>query len=164
MIEIKVPKEIKTYKSKLFFNLSVRQFVCGGAAIAICVPLYIYGKKYISEDIVSWLIMIIGAPLMLTGFFRYNDMNFEELAKEWLEFYFVNNQRRKYEYEPIFMGMRREYMAEDLTEEKIARKASKKLRRKQRRKNKGSLADEKGKDKKLCLRGKQKKEKILKEN
>ena len=45
MIEIKVPKEIKDYKSKLFFGLSVRQFICTAAALGICVPLYIFGNE-----------------------------------------------------------------------------------------------------------------------
>ena len=121
MIEIKVPKEIKDYKSKLFFNLSVRQFICTAAALAICVPLYLFGKKYMDEDLISWLVILIGAPLLFTGFFRYNEMNFEQLVKEWFAFNF-NNQKRKYEYEPIFMKLRKGYLAEDLEEEKSRKK------------------------------------------
>lgn len=138
MIEIKVPKEIKDYKSKLFFNLSVRQFVCTALALMICVPLYITGRKYMSEDVVSWLVIIIAAPLLFTGYFRYNDMNFEEFAKEWFDFN-MSIQKRKYEYEPIYMEIRKGYMAEDFEEEKINRKVQKKLERKQRRKNHGKL-------------------------
>ena len=140
MIEIKVPKEIKDYKSKLFFNLSVRQFICTAAALAICVPLYIVGRKYMDEDVVSWLVILVGAPLLFTGFFKYNDMNFEELMQEWFNFNF-NNQKRKYEYEPIYMELRKEYMAEDLEEERINVKESRKLMKKQRKKNKGSLSE-----------------------
>ena len=138
MIEIKVPKEIKDYKSKLFFNLSVRQFVCTALALVICVPLYIIGKKHLPEDVISWIVILIAAPLLFTGFFRYNEMNFEEFAKEWLDFN-TGIQRRKYEYEPIYMEIRKGYMAEDFEQEKIDRKAQKKLERKQRRKNHGKL-------------------------
>ena len=132
MIEIKVPKEIKDYKSKLFFNLSVRQFICTAAALAICVPIYFFGKKYMDEDLISWVVILIGAPLLFTGFFRYNEMNFEQLAREWFAFNF-NNQKRKYEYEPIFMELRKGYLAEDLEEEKLKKKKS--------RKNKKALSD-----------------------
>lgn len=125
MIEIKIPKEIKDYKSKLFFNLSVRQFICTAAALAICVPIYFFGKKYMDEDLISWVVILIGAPLLFTGFFSYNEMNFEQLAREWFAFNF-NNQKRKYEYEPIFMELRKGYLAEDLEEEKLSKKKSKK--------------------------------------
>ena len=132
MIEIKVPKEIKDYKSKLFFNLSVRQFICTAAALAICVPLYIFGQRYFSEDVVSWLVIIIAAPLLFTGYFKYNDMNFEELAKEWLTFNSVN-QRRKYEYEPIIMEVRKGYIAEDVEAEKENRQEEIKMQKKYRK-------------------------------
>ena len=92
------------------------------------------------EDVVSWLVILVGAPLLFTGFFKYNDMNFEELMQEWFNFNF-NNQKRKYEYEPIYMELRKEYMAEDLEEERINVKESRKLMKKQRKKNKGSLSE-----------------------
>ena len=64
-----------------------------------------------------------------------SEMNFEELAVEWFRFNF-NDQRRKYEYEPIYMEVRKGYIVEDFAEEKIRRKEEKKLQRKQRRQRK----------------------------
>jgi hypothetical protein len=134
LIEIKIPKEIKEYHSKLFFGLNVRQCICSGIALAICVPLYVFGKKYISEDIVSWIVILIAVPLILIGFFQYNGMTFEVFAREWFDFNF-GLQKRKYEYEPIFMEIRHSYMAEDLSEEIALRKKQIKLKKKQDRKN-----------------------------
>ena len=133
MIEIRVPKEIKHYKSKLFFGMSVRQCVCFGAALGICVPLYVFGKKYISEEVVSWLVILIASPLMLMGFFTYNGMTFEVFAKEWLLFYFLNVQRRKYEYEPIYMDIRKYYLSEELKDEIEHRKEEIKLEKKNKK-------------------------------
>lgn len=135
MIEIKIPKEIKDYKSKLFFNLTVRQLLCSGLAIGICVPLYIFGKRYVDEEIISWLVILIAAPLFFMGFFKMNGMNFESFAKEWFDFYF-GIQRRKYEYEPIYCELRKGYLAEDLNNEKIERIAELKQRKKDRKMNK----------------------------
>ena len=42
MIEIKIPKEITEYKEKILFGLTIRQCVCAVAALAVCVPLYIF--------------------------------------------------------------------------------------------------------------------------
>lgn len=135
VIEIKIPREIKNYKSKFFFNLTFRQMLCSGLAIGICVPLYVFGKKYIDEDILSWAVILIGVPLFLMGFFQLNDMTFEVFAKEWLNFN-LNNQRRKYEYEPIYMELRKGYLYDDIEDEKIKRKEVLKLRKKQKRKSK----------------------------
>lgn len=136
MIEIKIPKEIKDYKSKLFFNLTVRQCICSGAAIGICVPLYIFGKNFMSEDLVSWVVILIAVPLFLMGFFKYNDMYFEEFAKEWITFNFIGIQRRKYEYEPVFLNLRKSYLSEELSAETEERKEILKLRKRQKAKAK----------------------------
>ena len=49
---------------------------------------------------------------MLVGFFRYNDMNFEQFAVEYIAHHF-KLQKRIYEYEPIFMDLRRQYLLEE---------------------------------------------------
>ena len=120
MIEIRVPKEIKNYREKFFFGLTVRQCVCAAAALLICVPLYIFGGKFLPEELLSWLVMIIAAPLMLVGFFRYNDMTFEKFAVEWFYHTFAP-QKRIYSFEPVFMALRKTYFAEELAAE-ISRK------------------------------------------
>lgn len=112
MIEIRIPKEIKNYREKLFFGLTLRQCICAGAALLICVPLYIFGNRFLPQEAVSWAVVIIAAPLMLAGFFRYNDMNFEQFAMEYLAHH-SNPQKRIYEYEPVFMELRRIYLLEE---------------------------------------------------
>lgn len=116
MIEIRIPKEIKNYREKLFFGLTLRQCICAGVALLICVPLYIFGNRFLPQEMVSWLVILIAAPLMLAGFFRYNDMMFEQFA---VEFFFHNftPQKRVYSYEPIYMDFRKEYLAEELAAE-----------------------------------------------
>ena len=116
MIEIRIPKEIKNYREKLFFGLTLRQCICAGLALLICVPLYIFGTKYLSQETVSWAVIIIAAPLMLTGFFKYNDMTFETFAVEWFYSKFTT-QKRVYSYEPIFMELRNEYLSDELQDE-----------------------------------------------
>ena len=116
MIEIRIPKEIKNYREKLFFGLTLRQCICAGTALLICVPLYIWGSKFFSQEVISWLVVIIAAPLMLTGFFRYNDMTFEKFAVEWFYHHF-SPQKRVYSFEPVFMDLRHKYIAEKLTTE-----------------------------------------------
>lgn len=116
MIEIRIPKEIKNYREKLFFGLTLRQCICAGAALLICVPLYIFGNKFLPQEAVSWLVILIAAPLMMAGFFQYNDMMFEQFAVE-LFYQNFTSQKRVYSYEPPFMEFRNAYIAEELAAE-----------------------------------------------
>ena len=120
MIEIRIPKEIKNYREKLFFGLTLRQCICAGIALLICVPLYIWGHHFLPQEAISWIVVFIAVPLMLTGFFRYNDMAAEQFALEVIHFY-VYPQKRVYSYEPPFMELRNAYLLEELTEEYAAK-------------------------------------------
>ena len=114
MIEIRIPKEIKNYREKLFFGLTLRQCICTAVALLICVPIYIFGNRFLPQEAVSWVVIIIAVPLMFTGFFRYNDMAFEQFALEVIRFY-TSPQQRIYSYEPPFMELKNGYIAEELT-------------------------------------------------
>ncbi len=116
MIEIRIPKEIKNYREKLFFGLTLRQCICAGAALLICVPLYIFGNKILPQEAVSWIVILVAVPLMLAGFFRYNDMMFEQFAVEFM-FHNFTPQKRIYSFEPPFMEFRNLYLSEELAAE-----------------------------------------------
>jgi hypothetical protein len=126
MIEIRIPKEIKTYREKLFFGLTLRQCICTAIALSICVPLYIFGNRFLPQEAVSWAVMVIAVPIMLTGFFRYNDMTFEQFAGEMFRFNF-SVQKRIFEYEPIYSGLRETYLAEEKAADLVAKKRRKKI-------------------------------------
>ncbi|MCR5019984.1 PrgI family protein [Ruminococcus sp.] len=125
MIEIRIPKEIKNYREKLFFGLTLRQCICTAIALLICVPIYIFGNRFLPQEAVSWVVILIAVPLMFTGFFRYNDMAFEQFALEIIRFY-TSPQQRIYSYEPPFMELRNGYMTEELTTETEEKKSRKK--------------------------------------
>ena len=78
MIEIKRPKEITDYKEKFLFGLTVRQLVSAVAALAVCIPLFIFGKAFLGEDVVGWLIILIAVPIFAFGFFKYDGTAFEK--------------------------------------------------------------------------------------
>jgi hypothetical protein len=128
LIEIRIPKEIKNYREKLFFGLTLRQCLCAGAALLICVPLYIFGNRILPQEAVSWVVILVAVPLMLVGFFRYNDMMFEQFAVEFM-FHNFTPQKRIYSFEPPFMEFRNLYLADELAAE-IEAKENKSLIRK----------------------------------
>ena len=80
MLTASIPKDIRDYKEKLIAGLSARQLISSIAAIGVCVPLYIYGRKYLPEDVISWLVIIIAFPLGAIGFFKFNGMPAEKFV------------------------------------------------------------------------------------
>lgn len=133
MIEIKVPKEITDYKEKFLFGLTVRQFVSVVAALAICVPLFIFGKGFISEDILGWLIILIAAPVFALGFFKYDGMPFEKFIALLYRQKWKEPQKRTYEELPVFWSCREEIIKDRLAHQYAEIRHNKKANQKKGR-------------------------------
>ena len=114
MIEIKMPKEITDYKEKFLFGLTVRQLVSAVAALAVCIPLFIFGKDFLGEDVVGWLIILIAVPIFAFGFFKYDGMAFEKFLGLLFRQKWKEPQKRRYEELPVFWDCR-----EEIIEDKI---------------------------------------------
>ena len=93
MIEIRIPKEIRTYKEKLFFGLTLRQLICTLIAVVVNVPLYWFGRDVIGADLASWVVIFVAMPLFLIGYFNYNGMTFEQFIKSVIQQEFIYPQK-----------------------------------------------------------------------
>ncbi len=130
MIEIRIPKEITEYKEKFLFGLTMRKFFSLAIALLICVPLFIFGKEFIPEDIVSWIVILIASPILAFGWFSYHGMNFETFMKHIIRFY-TEPQKRPYKELNVFWDSR-----EIIIEEYISKQRAE-LSVERRKKNKG---------------------------
>ncbi|MCH5199719.1 MAG: PrgI family protein [Oscillospiraceae bacterium] len=92
-----IPAEIKAFKEKFFFGLTLRQLVCGAGIIALAVPTGIIGSRFFSQDTIGWIIVVEVAPLAAIGWASYNDMPIEKIGKKALQYYF-GVQKRKFKY------------------------------------------------------------------
>ncbi len=92
-----IPAEIKAFKEKFFFGLTVRQLVCGVGILALAIPTGIFGNRIMSQDMVGWLIILEVAPLAAIGWASYNDMPIEKIGKKAL-MYYLGVQKRKIKY------------------------------------------------------------------
>ncbi len=81
MIEVKIPKEIKEYKETFLFGLTVKKFVCLALALACGIPLYVFGKNIMPEELVSWAVILVVAPILGIGFVSFHNMSFFQLCK-----------------------------------------------------------------------------------
>ena len=120
MVEVKMPSEIRAYKSKLIMGLSTRQFISLAATVVTIVPLGYYGRKILGDEITFWAIILLGAPIVGFGFFTFKDMKFEDFAKAFVSMYFFP-QRRVYEdtEENIYCSFSEESIASDILQQRI---------------------------------------------
>jgi hypothetical protein len=96
MLEVKLPSEIRDYKSKVFLGLTVRQIISIGGSLAVGVPLGVFGGRIIPADVLMWAVILSVAPIVAWGFAKFKGMRFEEAVKILFKF-FVFPQKRVYE-------------------------------------------------------------------
>lgn len=131
-MEIRINKEIKDYHESLFFGLSTRQFICSVAAVGAAVGIYFGLKSYIDKETVSWLCIVAAAPIAVTGFFKYNGMNFEEFVGAWFRSEFLAAGVRKFESTNYLYEMIKEEL-ESGNAKSVRKKPNKKAKAKNRK-------------------------------
>jgi hypothetical protein len=96
MLDVKIPSEIRAYKSKLLFGLTARQLISIAGAFAAGATIAVLGSKVIPIDYVMWVIIIVAGLIVAWGFATYKGMRFEEFVRVMVQFN-INPQRRVYE-------------------------------------------------------------------
>ncbi len=105
MIEIKIPKEIRDYKEVIFAGLNLRQIISLSVTFAINIPLYLYTKQFLGDELASWLVMSTGVPIFLIGFIKFDGMPFEKYFQIMLRFNFLVPRKRRYKIENIYTNL-----------------------------------------------------------
>ena len=88
-MEIKINKEIRTYRETIFFGLSLRQFICSVLAVTTAVALYFGLHEVLGRETVSWVCIVGAAPIAVAGFFQYNGMTLEKFLWAWFKSSFL---------------------------------------------------------------------------
>ncbi|MBQ9720100.1 MAG: PrgI family protein [Oscillospiraceae bacterium] len=103
-MEIKINKEIRTYKETIFFGLSLRQFVCAVLAVGVAVGLYFALRNVLDRETVSWVCIVGAAPIAVAGFFKYNGMTLEKFLWAWLKSEFLMAGNRVWKAENYYLS------------------------------------------------------------
>ena len=103
-MEIKINKEIRTYKDTIFFGLSLRQFVCAVLAVGVAVGLYFALRNVLDRETVSWVCIVGAAPIAVAGFFKYNGMTLEKFLWAWLKSEFLMAGNRVWKAENYYLS------------------------------------------------------------
>lgn len=83
-MEVKINREIREFTEAMFFGLSMRQFFFSAIAVGCTVAAYFVLRPVLGMEVTSWVCILCALPSALLGFVRYNGMNAEQIAREWL--------------------------------------------------------------------------------
>ena len=59
ILEIKINREIRQYSEKMFFGLSLRQFVFSMLAVGVAVGIYFGLKPIVGMETVTWILLLL---------------------------------------------------------------------------------------------------------
>lgn len=78
-MEVKINKEIKNYKSKVFFGLNWRQLGFGLLALGVSIGVYFLLYSKLNKNWVMFLTFAAGLPFAFLGFWTLNGMPGEKI-------------------------------------------------------------------------------------
>ena len=109
LMEVKINKEIRQYSEKIFFGLSLRQFICSALACIVAVGIYFIFKPILNNTgTVSWLCMAGAVPFALMGFVRYNGMTAEQFVMAWIKSEILTPKRLVFKPNNYYLDMYRQ--------------------------------------------------------
>lgn len=126
-MEVKINKEIRNYTEKIFFGLSLRQFVFSVCACIVAVVIYFICNKHFNKEITSWICIIGVLPFIGLGFFKYNGMTLEKFLYTFLKSEVLVPKNLKFKSNNIYY---------DLFKENIDKKSKEDLNAKNNNKHK----------------------------
>ena len=84
-MEVRINKEIKEIREKIYFGLTLRQLLCIVIAAILDVATYFLLHKHIETQVLSWILMVITVPLGFIAFFNLNGLNIEQFIVVWIK-------------------------------------------------------------------------------
>lgn len=121
-----INKEIRGYQENIFMGMDLRQLVCAGAAILVAVAVYFFCKDVLGQETASWLCIAAAVPFAGAGFFRYNNLNFEQFLFAVVESNIIRSAPRVWKAEnQIYNNMQERLRTERKTKKRKRGKAHK---------------------------------------
>lgn len=120
-MEIKINKEIRSYKETVYFGLTARQLICSLLAVGTAVGLYFALRGVLDRETLGWLCIVGAAPMAAAGFFHYNGLTLEQFLWAWCKTNFLLAGRRLWHSENYLYDL---WEKEDKKRENYSRAAA----------------------------------------
>lgn len=96
MIDIRIPKEIRSYEAKFVGPLTMRQTICVAVGLIVCVFVYNICKSFIPRDLMLFILIFPAAAIFCFGWVKPYGMKFEQFFFSAVRNNFIAPRRRKY--------------------------------------------------------------------
>lgn len=102
MAYVSVPKDLTKVKNKVVFNLTKRQIICFGIALALGLPFYFLTKGTIGTSNAATGMVLLMLPAFLFAIYEKDGMPLEKVLKSIITVQFLKPDIRCYETENIY--------------------------------------------------------------
>ena len=102
MAYVSVPKDLTKVKNKVAFNLTKRQIICLGIALAVGLPFYFLTKGTIGTSNAATGMVLLMLPAFLFAMYEKDGMPLEKVLMNIITVQFLKPDIRCYETENIF--------------------------------------------------------------
>lgn len=125
MAYVTVPKDLNRVKTKLALNLTGRQLICFSAAGLVGIPLYLFTRSALGNDLAALLMVLVMLPLFAFALYEKDGMPLEAFIGNYIRVRIIYPRIRPYQTENFY----RLIHYETLHRKELRARAEKKIRR-----------------------------------
>ena len=108
MAYVPVPKDLTKVKTKVMFNLTKRQLICFGAAIAVAVPVFFLLKDSAGSSAATMLMIIVALPFFLLAMYEKNGQPLEKIIGNIIRVSVLLPKKRPYKTNNFYAVLERQ--------------------------------------------------------
>ena len=108
MAYVPVPKDLTKVKTKVMFNLTKRQLICFGAAIAVAVPVFFLLKDSAGSSAATMLMIIVALPFFLLAMYEKNGQPLEKIIVNIIKVSVIRPKKRPYKTNNFYAVLERQ--------------------------------------------------------
>ena len=112
MAYVTVPKDLTKIKSKVMFNLTKRQLLCFGAAVAIGLPLFFLTKDSAGTTTAALCMVLAMLPMFLLAMYEKNGQPLEVFLGHLIQNKFIRPKVRIYQTNNLYSALVRQHELE----------------------------------------------------
>ena len=102
MAYVSVPKDLNRVKTKVALNLTRRQLICFSAAGLVGVPLYLFTRQGLGNDMAALLMVLVMLPLFAFALYEKDGMPLEAFIGNYIRVRFLYPRIRPYQTENFY--------------------------------------------------------------
>lgn len=126
MAYVTVPKDLTKIKSKVMFNLTKRQLLCFGAAVAIGLPLFFLTKDSAGTTTAALCMVLAMLPMFLLAMYEKNGQPLEVIIRQFVEVKFLRPKERPYQTNNFYAALARQEQLDTRNRRRSSRKINRK--------------------------------------